>query len=79
MDVLHAVREGSVEMSQCIGKRRFADEAAALRALETIRSSTEAWLQAKVPCRVYECDVCRDWHLTAQKQDTRKKSRLWLQ
>lgn len=65
-------------MSQCIGKRRFADEDSALRALDTIRGSQEAWLQDKVPRRVYECNVCRGWHLTAQKADAFKKNRLRL-
>lgn len=52
-------------MSACIGKKKFTDEETALHALDTIRGSQEAWLRDKVPRRVYECDVCRGWHLTA--------------
>jgi hypothetical protein len=55
-------------MAQCIGKKRFETEEDAARALDLIRNSPEAWTRAKVPVTYYECDVCRDWHLTAMKQ-----------
>jgi hypothetical protein len=49
----------------CIGKVRYINEEGALAALDTIRNSTEAWQRRKVPKNVYECDVCRGWHLTS--------------
>lgn len=62
-------------MPACIGKKGWDSEADADRALELIRNSADAWTLKKVPVRVYECDICRRWHLTAMKKQEPAKRR----
>lgn len=47
----------------CGGKRRFHDQAEAVRALHTLTSRST---RTTIPSRAYECPRCKGWHLTSQ-------------
>lgn len=46
-------------------KRRFHDHEEAVKMLRTIQQRNQ---RERTPVRVYECNVCKGWHLTAQKE-----------
>lgn len=48
----------------CRGKRRYRDQAEAQAALRGFRNYSQ---RSKTPCRAYECEACRGWHITARK------------
>ena len=48
----------------CRGKVRYRDHAEATRVLQNIRTKGDA--RETMPCRAYECDRCKGWHLTSK-------------
>ena len=48
------------------GKVRFADEGAALRALEVMRRLAEAGHDHRREARHYQCAACNGWHVTSR-------------
>lgn len=55
-------------MTRCT-KNYYRDQAAARRGLAVVQ--TKAKPGAKVPHRVYPCDICDGWHLTGKRSGRR--------
>ncbi len=51
-------------MPEC-AKAYYLDQASARVALAAIREKAAQTVHRKLPVRVYPCDVCDGWHLTA--------------
>jgi hypothetical protein len=54
--------------SHC-SKHPYPDQAAARQSLEHVRAKAKP--EARVPVRVYPCDVCDRWHLTSKRSGRR--------
>lgn len=50
---------------KCRGKVRYPDHARAVLALHGVQNAAK---RDRTPGRVYECDTCRGWHLTAAER-----------
>ena len=49
------------------GKTIFNSPTAAQRGLRSVQKTARKKRQhGHIPCRVYRCDLCRHWHLTAE-------------
>ena len=50
---------------KCKGKIRYPDHARAVQALHGVQNGAQ---RDRTPRRVYECDSCHGWHLTATER-----------
>jgi len=66
------VRRWNTRRVRTCDKAFYVDQASARVALSSIREkAAKKGKQGRVPVRVYPCDVCDGWHLTAKPVDGR--------
>lgn len=61
---------------RCRSKRAFPKRKYALTALHQVLAGLNGRLgrNGKIPCAVYKCDVCKQWHLTSRPWASGKKA-----
>ena len=72
-DDASAIRQWETQRVRTCDKAFYGDQAAARHALSSIHEkAAKKGKPARLPVRVYPCDVCDGWHLTAKPVQGRK-------